>query len=41
MAGVEKPYVSTWFSNERMTGYWEVLKALSAMASITSCGTAR
>lgn len=41
MAGVGKTHVSTWFSNERMTGYWEVLKALSAMASITSCSTAR
>lgn len=29
-------YESTWFSKERMTGYGEVLKALSAMASITS-----
>lgn len=27
---------STWFSNDRMTGYGEVLKALSAMASIAS-----
>lgn len=26
-----------WFSNERITGKSEVLKALSAMASITSC----
>lgn len=33
----KKPHVSTWFSKERMTGYWEVLNALSAMASITSC----
>lgn len=30
-------YESTWFSKDRMTGYGEVLKALSAMASITSC----
>lgn len=30
-------YESTWFSNERMTGNFEVLNALSAMASITSC----
>lgn len=29
-------YESTWFSKDRMTGYGEVLKALSAMASITS-----
>lgn len=28
---------STWFSKERITGYGDVLKALSAMASITSC----
>lgn len=30
-------YESTWFSKDRMTGYGEVLKALSAMASMTSC----
>ena len=30
-------YESTWFSKDRMTGYGEVLKALSAIASITSC----
>lgn len=30
---------STWFSKERMTGKWEVLKAHSAMASITSWKT--
>lgn len=29
-------YESTWFSKDRMTGYGEVLKALSAIASITS-----
>lgn len=29
-------YESTWFSKERMMGYLEVLKALSAIASITS-----
>lgn len=28
---------STWFSKDRMRGYGEVLKALSAIASITSC----
>lgn len=32
-----RSYESTWFSKERMTGYCEVLKALSAIASITSC----
>lgn len=31
-------YESTWFSKDRMTGYGEVLNALSAIASITSCG---
>lgn len=30
-------YESTWFSKDRMRGYGEVLKALSAIASITSC----
>lgn len=35
---MEETYESTWFSKERMTGYGDVLKALSAMASITSCG---
>ena len=30
-------YESTWFSKDRMTGYGDVLKALSAIASITSC----
>lgn len=30
-------YDSTWFSNDRMTGYGEVLNALSAIASRTSC----
>ena len=34
-----RSYESTWFSNERMMGYCEVLKALSAIASITSCRT--
>lgn len=34
---MEETYESTWFSKERMTGYGDVLKALSAMASITSC----
>lgn len=29
-------YESTWFSKDRMRGYGEVLKALSAIASITS-----
>ena len=29
-------YESTWFSKDRMTGKGEVLKAHSAMASITS-----
>lgn len=29
-------YESTWFSKDRMTGNGDVLKALSAMASITS-----
>lgn len=32
-----RSYESTWFSNERTMGYCEVLKALSAIASITSC----
>lgn len=30
-------YESTWFSKDSMTGKGEVLKAHSAMASITSC----
>lgn len=30
-------YESTWFSKESTTGYLDVLKALSAIASITSC----
>lgn len=38
-APAQATYESTWFSKERMTGYGEVLKALSAMASITSCRT--
>lgn len=33
-----KTYESTWFSKDKMTGNGEVLKALSAIASITSCG---
>lgn len=32
---------STWFSKDRMRGYGEVLKALSAIASITSCRPAK
>lgn len=32
----QETYESTWFSNDRMTGKGEVLKAHSAMASITS-----
>lgn len=36
VALVDKTHESTWFSKERVTGYGEVLKALSAMASITS-----
>lgn len=36
-APAQATYESTWFSKERMTGYGDVLKALSAMASITSC----
>lgn len=34
-------YESTWFSKDRIRGYGEVLKALSAIASITSCSPAK
>lgn len=34
---IHATYESTWFSKDRMTGYGEALKALSAIASSTSC----
>lgn len=37
MKDERESHESTWFSKDSMTGNGEVLKAHSAMASITSC----